>query len=355
MFQNRIALPAAVTAVAIALLVSGCAAAPPTPDGTAATSSFKACAVSGSGGWNDHSFNQQVYEGLQLAKKGGVQIAALESRTSDDFAPGLSTLVGQGCKLVFSVGFDANDAVNAAAEANPKVEFVTVDGFAKDPAKTPNLKPITYRMAESSYLGGYLAAAHSTSHVIGTFGAISNPAITDFMNGYYAGAKAWAHETGTPTTVLGWNPTSKSGSFVGGFTNQVAAKTIATAQLNQGADVLFPVAGPLFAGAAQAIKESGGKAVFLGVDSDIAVTNPEYKSLILTSVEKRMIKAVDTVIVNARKGDFDAKPYEGTLANDGTGLAPFHDFADHVPSTLRDALAALTKRISSGDIDPTTP
>lgn len=349
--RTATAIPLAASAIGLTVVLAGCGA-PPEESGSAAESiDFKACAVSGSGGWNDKSFNEQVYDGLQMAEADlGVEVVPFESKTADDFVPGIESLVEQGCDLVFSVGFDANDAVNDAAAANPDVNFVTVDGFSKDESLT-NLKPVTYAMSQSSFLGGYLAAAYSTSHVVGTFGAIQNGAITDFMTGYYNGAMAWAEDNDTPTEVLGWNPADETGVFVGDFANQVSAKSISQAQLDQGADVLFPVAGPLFAAAGEAIKDSSADAVFLGVDSDVAVTAPDYADLVLTSVEKRMTNAVVEIIDRASQGEFSAEAYVGTLENEGTGLAPYHEFESAVTPELQERLDELAAEIISGDID----
>lgn len=342
----------AATIAAVPLILAGCATPPEAESGGSAEGSdFTACAVSGAGGWNDKSFNEQVLDGLETAEKDlGITIVPFESKTVDDFAPGLDSLVDQGCGIVFSVGFEANDAVNAAAAANPDINFVTVDGFVKDEATT-NLKAVTYAMSESAFLGGYLAAERSETHVIGTFGAIQNGAITDFMTGYYNGAQQWAEDNSTPTQVLGWDPAAETGVFVGDFVNQVTAKSISTAQLDQGADVLFPVAGPLFTATAEAIKDSGKDAIFLGVDSDVAVTAPDYADMILTSVEKRTTAAVLEIIEDAIGGSFTADAYVGTLENDGTGLSDFHEFADFVTPELQSTLDELSAEISGGTID----
>lgn len=351
--RTRTSLIASATALLAApLLLAGCSTPPPVDEGGASgDTDFIACAVSGSGGWNDKSFNEQVYEGLQTAKSDlGVTVIPFESKTADDFRPGLESLVDQGCNLIFSIGFDANDAVNDAAAANPDIDFVTVDGFVKDEATT-NLKAVTYAMSESAFLGGYLAAAHSETHTIGTFGAIQNGAITDFMTGYYNGAQQWAADNDTPTQVLGWDPATETGVFVGDFVNQVTAKSISAAQLDQGADVLFPVAGPLFAATGEAIKDSGKDVVFIGVDSDVAVTAPDYAAMILTSVEKRTTAAVLEIIAQASAGEFTPEAYVGTLANAGTGLSAFHDFASAVSPELQNALDELATQIIDGSLD----
>ena len=54
-------------------------------------SSFKACAVSDAGGWNDKSFNESAYDGLKAPQTGlGIQINTAESNSDADFNPTLS-------------------------------------------------------------------------------------------------------------------------------------------------------------------------------------------------------------------------------------------------------------------------
>ncbi len=129
---------------ASALILSGCAAAPeaePTETESAAeTIDYLACAVSDEGSWNDKSFNESVYDGLLKAQSDlGVQIADAESNSAEDFAPNLQAMVDQACDITFAVGFNLVADVNAAAAANPEVQFVTIDGWSEGNA---NLKPV---------------------------------------------------------------------------------------------------------------------------------------------------------------------------------------------------------------------
>lgn len=347
---SRVIAAAALTLLTLPVL----AACAPAPQGSgsdsAGDSEFLACAVSGAGGWDDNSFNEQVRDGLEKAEAElGVATIAFESGTSDDFVPGIDSLIEQDCNLIFSVGFDANEAANAAAAANPDIDFVSVDGFQTEESIT-NFKAVAYAMDESSYLAGYLAAAQSKTHTIGTFGAVQNDAITSFMDGYYYGAQAWAEENDTPTKVAGWDAGAQAGTFVGDFANQVQAKSIAQVQIDQGADILFPVAGPLFLAAAEAIRDNGDTAMLIGVDSDIAVTAPEFANIVLTSVEKRMTDAVVSIIDEASAGEFDAAPYVGDLANEATGLASFGAFEPDVDEATKARIDEIRAGIIQGDV-----
>jgi len=344
---------------AAALVLAGCAATPeeaPTPAASApapaAELDFLACAVSDEASWNDKSFNEAVYDGLlQAQSELGVQLADAESNSAEDFAPNLQAMVDAGCDVIFAVGFNLVADVNLAAAANPTVSFVTVDGWSEG---NDNLKPVGYKMNQSSYLAGYLAAAYSTTKVVGTYGGLQIDAVTDFMSGFYYGAQAYAADSGQAVTVLGWNPATQEGQFWGGFApNDPTGKAIAASQLEQGADVLFPVGGDQFGAGIEAIKESGTDAVMIGVDKDIALTSPQYADFILTSAEKRMGAATFDIIKEyAVNGVFTGDYYLGDLANEGTDISPFYGFDSKIDQGIKDRLAELKQGIINGTIDP---
>jgi len=313
---------------------------------------FLACAVSDEGSWNDKSFNEAVYDGLKAAEAElGVQIADAESNSPEDFAPNLQAMVDASCDVIFAVGFNLVADVNAAAAANPDVHFVTIDGWSEGNA---NLKPVGYSMNQSSYMAGYLAAAYSTTKTIGTYGGMQIDAVTDFMTGYYNGAMAYAAETGETVTVLGWDPAAATGDFIGDFApNSATSKSIAAAQLEKGADVIFPVGGDQFGASSEAINEAGVDAVLIGVDKDIANTSDVYAPFILTSAEKRMGAATFDIIAELSSGaEFSGDAYIGTLANDGTDLSPFYAFDDKISQDVKDRLAEIKAGIIDGSIDP---
>jgi basic membrane protein A len=330
---------------AIALSLTGCAANP--------AASFKACAVSDEGSWNDKSFNEAALDGIKKAESElGVQSANAESNSAEDFAPNLQAMVDAACSVTFAVGFNLIDPVNEAATNNPTLNFVTIDGEVK--AEQTNLKAVNYAMEQSSYLAGYLAASYSKTKVVGTYGGMQFGAVTAFMDGFYYGAKAYEAETGTAVTVLGWDPMTETGDFMGDFApNSGVSKSIAQTQLQKGADVIMPVAGDQFGAVSSAIEEAGADAVMIGVDKDIAVTSPQYAKWVLTSVEKRMTNAVfDIVKELSAGGEFSSESYVGTLANGGTALSSFGSFDSMISQETKDALKRLSDGIIDGSIDP---
>jgi len=358
---TRKAAFAGLALAASAILLAGCGAPPEDAsegDGGDAADDFLACAVSDEGSWNDKSFNEAAFAGLQKAESEmGIQIDDAESASAEDFVPNLTAMVDNGCDITFAIGFNfslggENGVIFDVASDNPDAKFAWLDGWGSD--DVDNVKPIMYASEQSSYLAGYLAAAYSTSKVVGTYGGLQIDSVTSFMDGFYQGAKKFEEESGTPIKVVGWDPATKAGDFVGDFANTEEAKSISNGQLAAGADVIFPVAGGLFTATAEAIREgSDPNAVMLGVDKDIAVTQPDLADITLTSVEKRMTQAVFDIIGEVHDDEFSAEPYFGTLENDGTGLSDFGAFADKVPADVVSKLDELKQQIIDGDIEIT--
>jgi basic membrane protein A len=354
LFSRSSATKALSLAAVSALVLSGCATAPE-PEPTAEPIDFLACAVSDEGSWNDKSFNEAVYDGLKRAESElGVEIKAAESNTGDDYEPNLQVMVDAACDVTFGVGFLLVDPINKIAAANPTANMAIVDGWSEG---NDNLKPIYYAMNESSFLAGYLAAEYSTSKIIGTYGGLQIPSVTDFMTGYYFGAMQWAEDNDATVKIIGWDPTTEKGDFAGGFApNSPESKTIALSQLNAGADVIFPVGGDQFSAVATAIDEVNSDAVMIGVDKDIALTNDAVKKYVLTSAEKRMANAVFDIIKDmVGGGSFvggDAGAYLGNLANGGTGISPLYDFDSKISQAAKDRIAELEAGIIAGTVKP---
>jgi basic membrane protein A len=335
---------------ATAALLAGCASAPAVskPTATPKVANFLPCMVSDSGGFDDHSFNQIGLEGLQSAVKGlGIKEKHVQSNADTDFAPNINNLVSQKCSLIITVGFNLADATKAAAAANPKINFATIDDSSTDAA---NVQPITFRSDQAAFLGGYTAAAYSKTGVVGTFGGISIPPVNIFLEGFAEGVAYFNKTKNKSVKVVGWNTATQTGSFTGGFAAGTEAKAAAQAEIDQNADVIFPVGGPIYQSAAQAIKDSGKTIAMVGVDADVYYSDPTVRSLLLTSVEKGVGTSVAAVVKSAAAGNFSKTPYEGDLKNNGVGLAPFHDFASKVPSGLKAEIDSVKADIISGKI-----
>lgn len=336
-----------------AMLLAGCAAAPEDDGDDTAASDFVPCMVSDAGGFDDKSFNQLGFEGInQAADELGVKAITVESNAETDYAPNIQSLVDQSCNLIVTVGFALSAATVEAALANPDVNFAIIDDAADNDfdGKTdaPNIKPILFDTAQAAYLAGYLSAGVSQTGIIGTFGGMNFPTVSIFMDGFKQGAEHYNEVNGTSVSVLGWDGTD--GSFTGGFAAGTEAQTTAQALIDQNVDVLLPVGGPIYQSAAAAIRDSGREIALLGVDADVFDTDPTVADLLLTSIRKGIDVATYDAVLAAGQGDFDVTRYVGTLENEGVGIADYHDWASKVPAELDSAVQELKAAIISGDV-----
>ena len=343
---------------ASALVLSGCAAAPEDNDNAGGEKlDFLPCMVSDEGGFDDKSFNQLGFEGMvKAAEELGVEYKEVESASATDYAPNLTNLVDQGCDLIITVGFALAEATSESAQANPEIEYVsiddTVDTDFDGTTDADNIKPLVYDTAQAAFLAGYAAASYSKTGVVGTFGGQAFPTVTIFMDGYAQGVAYFNEANDKNVKVLGWD--GKDGVFTGGFAAGPEAQNAAQGLIDQEVDVLLPVGGPIYQSAAAAIRESGREIALIGVDADVFESDPTVADLLLTSIRKSMDLSVYEAVMSAGAGDFTNEPYLGTLDNEGVSIADFHDWADKVDSGLAAELDEIKASIISGDIKVTS-
>jgi len=340
-----------------ALVLAGCAAAPEaTDDSTDAASDFIPCMVSDLGGFDDKSFNQLGYEGItEAADALGVEAITVQSDAETDYGPNIQGLVDQGCALIVTVGFALSAATVEAALANPDVEFAIIDDAADNDfdgtVDAPNIKPIVFNTAQAAFLVGYAAASYSKAGIVATWGGLPFPTVSIFSDGFAQGVAYYNSEKGTAVQVLGYDPASPDTYTVtGGFEANDVAKSTAQNFIDQGADVLLPVGGPIYQSAVAAIADSGKDIALVGVDADLFVTDPTTEDIILTSILKGIKTSVNDVVTAAAGGDFSSDAYVGTLENDGVGYAEFHNFASKVSPDLEGELEAIKAGIIDGSI-----
>ena len=367
MKKSLLVAPMALSVVAMSL--AGCAEAPgtsatPTASATASATSeapmtsFKACMVSDSGGFDDKSFNQTSHDGLVKAKTDlAIETNEVESKDVKDFSTNVQSMIDSDCNVIVTVGFLLSDATVAAAKAHPEIKFAIVDDNPASAAGLTNFKPLVFNTAESSFLAGYVAAGTSKTGKVGTFGGMKIPTVTIFMDGFAQGVDYYNKQKMASVKLLGWDAAKQDGQFVPGaspFENVAGGKTTATNLMSQGADIIFPVAGPAGSGALQATSASKGKAKSIWVDTDGCISASEFCKVILTSVYKGMDTAVFEAIKSAKEGTFSSDPYIGTLENGGTGIAPFHEFDGTVSAEMKADLEKIKADIIAGTIKITS-
>jgi basic membrane protein A len=309
------------------------------------------------GGVDDHSFNQSSYAGMTAAKSANpnLKVSYVPSNSMNDYTPNLNTETSKGCDPVIAVGGLMAANVKTAAVANPKVHYAEVD----NPSEAPNMYGMQFNTAQGAFLGGYLAAGMTKTGKVATFGGADIGPVTIYMDGYWEGVQYYNKQKNKHVQVLGWNEKNqKGGTFVPGnnpFGDPNGGQSISQTFVNQGADIIFPVAGGSGLGAGAAAAKSSGKVNVIWVDTDGCASAAQYCKYFITSVTKGLSQAVQTYLSKASSGTYPTGSYVGTLANGGTGLAPYHDFQSKVPASLTSELATVKQGIVSGKIKITSP
>jgi len=219
---------------------------------------------------------------------------------------------------------------------------VCVDGCS-------NVYSMTYAQNQGSFLAGVYAAAVTMSGIEGandapTIGAVGGqqiPVIDDFIVGYEQGACLVNPDT---VSIV---------QYAGSWNDPARGKEITLAMYEQGADIVFQIAGGTGVGVFEAAQEQGRYAI--GVDSDQAVivaeTDPDQAERILTS----MMKNVDNSIFRAISLHLDGMlPYGSSeslgIPEGGVGLAK-NDFYDMATSDdIKAMVEAAEAAVVNGDI-----
>jgi basic membrane protein A len=175
------------------------------------------------------------------------------------------------------------------------------------------------------------------------------------MKGFEAGVKYYNAQKGTDVKVLGWDSATSEGTFTNNFESTDDGRRLAESFMQEGADIILPVAGPVGLGSAAVCKETGNCKV-IGVDADWYETAAEFKEVVLTSVLKKIDVAVFNTAKDTIDGNFTSGAVVYALADGGVDIAPFHDFDTKVPQAIKDAVEKARTDIIAGTITvPTAP
>jgi basic membrane protein A len=287
------------------------------------------------GGLNDRSFNTAAYEGLKQAESElGAEIRALTSTSDRDYVPNLSTLARQKYDLIVAVGFLMADATATVAKSFPDQKFAIID-FAQEnlKGKPANVAGLIFKEQQAGYLAGYVAAAYvkdkGGDQVIASVGGQKIPPVDAYIAGFQAGAKAANPDV---ETLNGYSQD---------FVDQSKCKELAIDQIDQGAQVIFQVAGQCGLGALDAAKKANVQGI--GVDVDQSFLGAH----ILTSAEKKIVEAVVAQAKAVSEDTFEGGTTVFDATNKGIGLGTFNAEGEK----YADKVEELIGQMQDGELD----
>lgn len=329
-----------IVAAGVALLVGLVLAGSGTAAPAKSKATFTAALVSDIGKFNDKGFNQSQLAGLKRAgTQLGIKTLEIQSNSSSDYLPNLTTMVREGANIVSAAGYLLAPTLSTVAAQFPNVDFTITDdsvhGFDFKKAKSiKNIEGLVYASNQSGCLVGYLAGemakAAGGPQVIGAVGGIQIPAVDDYIVGYNYCAKL--ADPGIKVLV----------GYSQDFVAQDKCKTIAQNQLGQGSQVEFQVAGGCGIGALNAAASAGKWGI--GVDVD----QYALAKTVLTSALKHVDVGIFTADKQAKAGQFKGgSDLLFDLKNNGVGVGKI---SPKVPKAFINKMNALKAKLNSGAV-----
>lgn len=297
--------------------------------------------VTDTGGVDDKSFNQSAWEGIKkFQEENNIDdscISYLQSGSDADYVPNIRTFVDQGTDLIVACGYLFQEAIDTVSAQAPDSKFLFVDSVAAN--ENSNVMSAVYAQEQGSYLVGLAAglkAKENGSNKVGFIGGMQGDLIGAFQAGFEQG-------------VLEANPEATIYvDYADSFTDASKAQQLADKQYGAGATVIFQAAGSAGNGVIKAAKERGDVWA-VGVDKDQYEDGMvDGKSIILTSMLKRVDTSTATASKDVLDGNFKPEVYTFNVANEGVGaeLTAGRNLSDEVIATIQE----YAEKIANGEI-----
>ena len=286
------------------------------------------------GGVNDQSFNQTSWEGLQAVQKelgeDKVEVKYLESKQDADYVPNIEQFVDEETDLIIGIGYKLADAIETAAKNYPEQQFAIVDHSYEN--QPENVTSLVFEGNVAGYLVGLVAGKMTETNKVAFIGGMESVVLKEFEVGYIAGVK----DANPDAEVLV--------QYANSFSDSALGKSIASAMISKGVDIVFPCAGAAGTGAIEAAKEANKMAI--GVDKDQNDLAPDN---VITSAMKNVDIAVADLVKALADGTYKAGEVKmSTLATGGVGLAPTTE--KNVPAEVLSFVEEKSKEVIDGKI-----
>lgn len=313
-------------------------------DSAGGISSLKVCAIF-TGPRGDSGTIDMVCKSLEaLRDETGMSITIVEGDGSSDTSKHEASVIDvseDGYDLILSTG-TMSDVFRMVAPDYPETMYCLFDttfDFSTYPGE--NIYCANFKQNEGAYLAGMLAMSMSDTGTIGFIGGMENANICDFMWGYVEGAKR-VNEAGTVAI-----------SFTGDWMDSAKAKEIALTQVNMGAKVLFPAAGPSSEGVMEGAAEAGVYSIGVDIDREAqySASNPDWVSVILSSELKCVDAAVDRAVRLFAEGKLQPGQEALGIAEGGVDLFMDGNYQTLVPAEVQETIAAAKEDIIAGKIE----
>lgn len=244
--------------------------------------------------------------------------------------------------VVITGMFDMVDIVTKVSKEYPDIDFIQYDALVDyADGENTNVYSMQYKYNEGAFLAGYIAASSTESKKLGALGAMSVPAVNDFLLGYKAGIEY--KDSAIPLQI----------KYADSFNDSTLGKELSLLMYNDGCDIVANCAAVSGLGVIDAAKEVGKKCI--STDSDMAMafkdTDPEKADTIIVSVQKRIDQSIVRALDLYIKGELPLGQGETLGMAEGTIELTKNEYYDkYVPQDLQKEVDEIAGKILSGEI-----
>lgn len=337
--------------LALALVVTACGGAPqvaPEPAGgeasgeeTAAGESDEAAAEPAASDFSfalvlpnplgDRSFIDSSARGAEEAQEElGVTGNVIETNGIAEHEAAMRGAIQAGHDLVLGLAIDAQLLLDLAGEFPDQLFGAPSDVFADELPE--NVAAFQINVHESSFLVGVIAGMMTETQTVGAVVGGDAPALNQFFYGYKQGVLEVCPDCNVLVSYLGFE-----------FSDPTLGLETALAQYEDGADIIFQVAGRSGEGVLEAAAQTDNFAI--GVDSDQDWIQPGH---VIVSMMKRVNVTTFLLVEQTLNGEFQGGFSELGMADGAAGLS-WDDgstiFADEGPEDMVARLPEVQTRV----------
>lgn len=318
-----------------------------------AGSDVKVAIICSAAGQNDNGYNQSAVEGAKkAADEFGIEYKVVEPTTGVPQA--LESLADDGYNVIFNLEYDFEALIQGTGGAQPIAEmypdttFVCVnDNPNQDEDGNTihdNVISVLFDVHQASFVAGALTTlvnenaetlfgtdgynftpADNGGRSVGFIGGTNSNGITVFSYGYIEGINYEAEKLGVNYDYYA--------KYDAGFADSATGSTVAGTYYNQGANIVFSVAGSVGDGVASKAKEEGKLAI--QVDANKDDQQPGY---VLISVIKNTEVPVYDIVKEAVNGKIDKMDRAQTysLASGAASITDLSEISKHIQDSGKD-------------------
>lgn len=357
--------------------LTACGGSDKKADGDTASSDVSIAVICSSAGQNDNGYNQSAVDGAKkAAEELGIEYKVVEP--TNGVPQALESLAEDGYDVIFNLEYDFEALISGTGGAKPIAEMYPDTTFVcvnDNPNQDENGKVIhenvisaLFDVHQASYVAGALSvlvnentetlfgtddykftAPDNGGRALGFIGGTNSNGITVFSYGFIEGMNHVAEELGVDYDYYA--------KYDAGFADSATGSTVAGTYYNQGANIIFSVAGSVGDGVAAKAKEEGK--LMVHVDANKDAQQPGH---ILTSVLKNTEVPVYEITKAAVEGKIDEmeRVQSYTLASGAASITDLAEISKYVQEDgkekweeIKAYIADLEKQIGDGTITVT--